>query len=165
MFKKITKGRAKFLFNHLNSLLNKSEEAKFSYFVTKNIKSLSKNVEKIIKEEENILKPSKERLDFEKYRIEKLKSLARRDKKGNPIIKENHYVLSDINLKKFEKETREKLSNDYKNVENEIVNKSEKLLDNSNKKIFVFLSKIKKSDLPKEIKAHDIFPIIDLIKE
>lgn len=159
----ITNGQIKYLFKVFKSLLNVTEEARFNYFVSRNITKLSKRVDKILEKEKKIGKPSKARNDFEALRVELLKSLAKKDKKGNPVIKDNQYVLTDQSLKLL-KEKAKKLDG-YEDVVKELQEQANKLIDFSHKKTYLRLVKINKEQLPKELPVKTLLPIIDLIKE
>ena len=145
----ITNGQIKYLFKVFKSLLNVTEEARFNYFVSRNITKISKRVDKILEKEKKIGKPSKARNDFEALRVELLKSLAKKDKKGNPIIKDNQYVLTDQSLKLL-KEKATKLEG-YDDVVKELQEQVNKLIDFSHKKTYLRLVKINKEQLPKDL--------------
>ena len=159
----ITNGQIKYLFKVFKSLLDVTQEARFNYFVSRNITKLSKRVDKILEKEKKIGKPTKTRNDFEKLRVELLKSLAQKDKKGNPIIKDNQYVLTDQSLKLL-KEKATKLEG-YDDVVKELQDQTNKLIDLSHKKTYISLAKLSKENLPKDLPAKTLLPIIDLIKD
>jgi|GEM_PF-3957243 len=160
----ITNGQVKYLFKFLNSMLNVSQETQFNYFITKNIKRLSKKVKKIANKEKEIGKPSEERSNFELERVSLLKTFSKKDKKGNPIIKDNQYVLTDQNLKKYKEQATELLKK-YPNVQNELTEQANKLLDYSYKKTYIRLVKVNKEHLPQNLPAKTLLPIINLIKD
>ena len=159
----ITNGQIKYLFKVFKSLLNVTEEARINYFVSRNITKLSKRVDKILEKEKKIGNPTKTRNDFEKLRVELLKSLAKKDKKRNPIIKDNQYVLTDQNLKLL-KEKATKLEG-YDDVVKELQDQTNKLIDLSHKKTYIRLTKLSKENLPKDLPSKTILPIINLIKD
>ena len=114
------------LWHCLENLKQKKKNVTFSYFIAKN--------KMIIKEEANALSEAQEASEaFKAYdlkRAEAAEKMSEKDAKGQPIVRNNQYVI-EKKMKQFEKEV-EKLKKEFKTVIDDRVAQVEafkKLLD------------------------------------
>ncbi len=107
---KITKKRKEFInLYQMLGYLGELTGAKFTYTISKNKEILKKVVEEIQKKAEM----HENYREYEKERVELNEKYAKRDKDGNPEVKDKNYVIKD--KAKFEEEV-EKLKKKHKDA-------------------------------------------------
>lgn len=118
---------------------------KFALFTMQNKLTIEKDLKKLI----DIMKPSKQFLLYEQGRITLLKKYCEKDINGNPIIRNNIYVVKK-NKEKLEKELEE-LKSKYDDIDNILKESKEKngIADKIlNEETEIELAKIKLSEIP-----------------
>ena len=156
---KITKKRKEFInLYQMLGYLGELTGARFTYTISKNKEILKKVVEEIQKKaemHENYREYEKERVDLnEKY--------AKRDKDGNPEIKDKNYVIKD--KVKFEEEV-EKLKEKHKDAIAEREQQRKDVEELANKEITLDLKTIPLSIVPDKVTVDQMDVLSILIKD
>ena len=156
---KITKKRKEFInLYQMLGYLGELTGAKFTYTISKNKEILKKVVEEIQKKaemHENYREYEKERVDLnEKY--------AKRDKDGNPEVKDKNYVIKD--KAKFEEEV-EKLKKKHKEAIEEREQQRKDVEELANKEITLDLKTIPLSIVPDKVTVDQMEVLSILIKD
>lgn len=134
----------------LNTLNEVSElkGVKFAFAVLKNRKRIETQIEGDKEIFEKILTPPDEFKDFETKRIELCVLHSDKDENGTPIIKDDQYVIKDLNLFNVE---LDKISETYKDV----IEERKKQVDEYNslmeEDLELEFKKVSVDDLPDEI--------------
>jgi len=131
---------------------------RFCYGIARNSVIIDREIEVF----QTTTKASKEFQEYDTKRIELAKEMAKKDEKGNPVIKDNAYVPE--NQKAFDKKIEE-LKGEYK----EAVEAREKQIDDFNefleKESGVKLYMINFEDVPKEINAGQLMGLMPIIQD
>ena len=156
---KITKKRKEFInLYQMLGYLGELTGARFTYTISKNKEILKKVVEEIQKKaemHENYREYEKERVDLnEKY--------AKRDKDGNPEVKDKNYVIKD--KVKFEEEV-EKLKEKHKDAIAEREQQRKDVEELANKEITLDLKTIPLSIVPDKVTVDQMDVLSILIKD
>ena len=131
---------------------------KFVYGVVKNMNILKPEIELLQK----TIEASDKFIEYDTKRIELAKKYSSKDEKGNPMVQENEFVISD--RAGFDKEI-EKLKKEYKKVldirEEQLKQYRELLEENADIKLHM----INFEDVPVNITSAQLSGIFCLIKE
>lgn len=156
---KITKTRKEFInLYQMLSYLGELTGARFTYTISKNKEVLKKVVEEIQKKAEM----HENYKEYEKERVELNEKHTKRDKDGNPEIKDKKYVIKDKAV--FDKEI-EKLNKKHKDAIEEREQQRKDVEDLANKEITLDLKTIPLSIVPDKVTVDQMEVLSILIKE
>lgn len=131
---------------------------KFARSVAKNINLLKPDIESLSK----AIEPDKGFLEFDKERVKLAKKYAQKDEKGQPVVVNNSFQISDQDA--FDKEF-EVLKNENQKVcedREKQVKDFQELLEED---VRIELYKIKFTEIPEDISTQQYVSIMDLIEE
>lgn len=156
---KITKTRKEFInLYQMLSYLGELTGARFTYTISKNKEVLKKVVEEIQKKAEM----HENYKEYEKERVELNEKHTKRDKDGNPEIKDKKYVIKDKAV--FDKEI-EKLNKKYKDAIEEREEQRKAVEEMANNEVTLELRTIPLSIVPDTITIDQMEVLSILIKE
>lgn len=156
---KITKTRKEFInLYQMLGYLGELTGARFTYTVSKNKEVLKKVVEEIQKKAEM----HENYKEYEKERVELNEKHTKRDKDGNPVVKDKNYVIKD--KAKFEEEV-EKLKKKHKDAIEEREQQRKDVEDLANKEITLDLKTIPLSIVPDKVTVDQMEVLSILIKD
>lgn len=143
----------------LIELCNIKGNVKFAYGILKNKKAIEKELEIL----EELRKPSEKQDEFEKKRVELCTKHSKKDKNGEPKIKDDAFDIED--KVKFQEELDKlKEKEGFEELEKEQKKKKEEINSLLEEEIEIELHKIKLDDFPDELTANQLEKI-DLIIE
>lgn len=144
------------LYNSLSSLNVKG--VKFNYAVAKNISILEKDIEAFKK----VLEPKESYTTYDKERAELAIKHSKKDKDGNPEVKDKNYVIEDE--AKFEK-----AFNTLKETHKEAIAEREAQVEEYNKLLdedsSVELYMIPKEELSDDLSTQELLSVIQIVKD
>lgn len=156
---KITKSRKEFInLYQMLGYLGELTGARFTYTISKNKEILKGVVEEIQKTAEMHENYS----EYEKERVELNEKYTKRDKDGNPEIKDKNYVIKD--KVKFEEEV-EKLKEKHKDAIEEREQQRKDVEELANKEITLDLKTIPLSIVPDKVTVDQMDVLSILIKD
>ena len=156
---KITKSRKEFInLYQMLSYLGELTGARFTYTISKNKEVLKKVVEEIQKKAEM----HENYKEYEKERVELNEKHTKRDKDGNPVVKDKNYVIKD--KAKFDEEV-EKLKKKHKDAIEEREQQRKDVEDLANKEITLDLKTIPLSIVPDKVTVDQMEVLSILIKD
>jgi len=156
---KITKSRKEFInLYQMLGYLGELTGARFTYTISKNKEILKKVVEEIQKKAEM----HENYREYEKERVELNEKYTKRDKDGNPEIKDKNYVIKD--KVKFEEEV-EKLKEKHKDAIEEREQQRKEVEELANKEITLDLKTIPLSIVPDKVTVDQMDVLSILIKD
>jgi len=156
---KITKSRKEFInLYQMLGYLGELTGARFTYTISKNKEVLKNVVEEIQKKAEM----HDNYREYEKERVELNEKYTKRDKDGNPEIKDKNYVIKD--KAKFEEEV-EKLKEKHKEAIEEREQQRKEVEELANKEITLDLKTIPLSIVPDKVTVDQMDVLSILIKD
>lgn len=156
---KITKSRKEFInLYQMLGYLGELTGARFTYTISKNKEILKNVVEEIQKKAEM----HDNYREYEKERVELNEKYTKRDKDGNPEIKDKNYVIKD--KVKFEEEV-EKLKEKHKEAIEEREQQRKDVEELANKEITLDLKTIPLSIVPDKVTVDQMDVLSILIKD
>lgn len=156
---KITKSRKEFInLYQMLGYLGELTGARFTYTISKNKEILKNVVEEIQKKAEM----HDNYREYEKERVELNEKYTKRDKDGNPEIKDKNYVIKD--KVKFEEEV-EKLKEKHKEAIEEREQQRKEVEELANKEITLDLKTIPLSIVPDKVTVDQMDVLSILIKD
>ncbi|HQM18829.1 MAG TPA: hypothetical protein PLY98_01805 [Candidatus Paceibacterota bacterium] len=156
---KITKSRKEFInLYQMLGYLGELTGARFTYTISKNKEVLKNVVEEIQKKAEM----HDNYREYEKERVELNEKYTKRDKDGNPEIKDKNYVIKD--KVKFEEEV-EKLKEKHKEAIEEREQQRKEVEELANKEITLDLKTIPLSIVPDKVTVDQMDVLSILIKD
>ena len=156
---KITKSRKEFInLYQMLGYLGELTGARFTYTISKNKEILKNVVEEIQKKAEM----HDNYREYEKERVELNEKYTKRDKDGNPEIKDKNYVIKD--KAKFEEEV-EKLKEKHKEAIEEREQQRKEVEELANKEITLDLKTIPLSIVPDKVTVDQMDVLSILIKD
>ena len=156
---KITKSRKEFInLYQMLGYLGELTGARFTYTISKNKEILKNVVEEIQKKAEM----HDNYREYEKERVELNEKHTKRDKDGNPEIKDKNYVIKD--KVKFEEEV-EKLKEKHKEAIEEREQQRKDVEELANKEITLDLKTIPLSIVPDKVTVDQMDVLSILIKD
>lgn len=156
---KITKSRKEFInLYQMLGYLGELTGARFTYTISKN-KEILKNVVEEIQKKAEMHENYKE---YEKERVELNEKHTKRDKDGNPVVKDKNYVIKD--KAKFDEEV-EKLKKKHKDAIEEREQQRKDVEDLANKEITLDLKTIPLSIVPDKVTVDQMEVLSILIKD
>jgi polyribonucleotide nucleotidyltransferase len=156
---KITKSRKEFInLYQMLGYLGELTGARFTYTISKNKEVLKNVVEEIQKKAEM----HDNYREYEKERVELNEKYTKRDKDGNPEIKDKNYVIKD--KAKFEEEV-EKLKEKHKDAIEEREQQRKDVEELANKEITLDLKTIPLSIVPDKVTVDQMDVLSILIKD
>lgn len=156
---KITKSRKEFInLYQMLGYLGELTGARFTYTISKNKEVLKKVVEEIQKKAEM----HENYKEYEKERVELNEKHTKRDKDGNPVVKDKNYVIKD--KAKFDEEV-EKLKKKHKDAIEEREQQRKDVEDLANKEITLDLKTIPLSIVPDKVTVDQMEVLSILIKD
>lgn len=156
---KITKSRKEFInLYQMLGYLGELTGARFTYTISKNKEILKNVVEEIQKKAEM----HDNYREYEKERVELNEKYTKRDKDGNPEIKDKNYVIKD--KVKFDEEV-EKLKKKHKDAIEEREQQRKEVEELANKEITLDLKTIPLSIVPDKVTVDQMDVLSILIKD
>ena len=156
---KITKSRKEFInLYQMLGYLGELTGARFTYTISKNKEILKGVVEEIQKKAEM----HDNYKEYEKERVELNEKYTKRDKDGNPEVKDKNYVIKD--KVKFEEEV-EKLKEKHKEAIEEREQQRKGVEELANKEITLDLKTIPLSIVPDKVTVDQMEVLSILIKD
>lgn len=156
---KITKSRKEFInLYQMLGYLGELTGARFTYTISKNKEILKNVVEEIQKKAEM----HDNYREYEKERVELNEKHTKRDKDGNPEIKDKNYVIKD--KVKFDEEV-EKLKEKHKDAIEEREQQRKEVEELANKEITLDLKTIPLSIVPDKVTVDQMEVLSILIKD
>jgi len=156
---KITKSRKEFInLYQMLGYLGELTGARFTYTISKNKEVLKNVVEEIQKTAEM----HDNYREYEKERVELNEKYTKRDKDGNPEVKDKNYVIKD--KAKFEEEV-EKLKEKHKEAIEEREQQRKDVEELANKEITLDLKTIPLSIVPDKVTVDQMDVLSILIKD
>ena len=156
---KITKSRKEFInLYQMLGYLGELTGARFTYTISKNKEVLKNVVEEIQKKAEM----HDNYREYEKERVELNEKYTKRDKDGNPEVKDKNYVIKD--KVKFEEEV-EKLKEKHKEAIEEREQQRKEVEELANKEITLDLKTIPLSIVPDKVTVDQMDVLSILIKD
>lgn len=156
---KITKSRKEFInLYQMLGYLGELTGARFTYTISKNKEILKNVVEEIQKKAEM----HDNYREYEKERVELNEKYTKRDKDGNPEVKDKNYVIKD--KVKFEEEV-EKLKEKHKEAIEEREQQRKDVEELANKEITLDLKTIPLSIVPDKVTVDQMDVLSILIKD
>ena len=156
---KITKSRKEFInLYQMLGYLGELTGARFTYTISKN-KEILKNV---VEEIQKTAEMHDNYREYEKERVELNEKYTKRDKDGNPEIKDKNYVIKD--KAKFEEEV-EKLKEKHKEAIEEREQQRKDVEELANKEITLDLKTIPLSIVPDKVTVDQMDVLSILIKD
>jgi polyribonucleotide nucleotidyltransferase len=156
---KITKSRKEFInLYQMLGYLGELTGARFTYTISKNKEVLKNVVEEIQKKAEM----HDNYREYEKERVELNEKYTKRDKDGNPEVKDKNYVIKD--KAKFEEEV-EKLKEKHKEAIEEREQQRKDVEELANKEITLDLKTIPLSIVPDKVTVDQMDVLSILIKD
>ena len=156
---KITKKRKEFInLYQMLGYLGELTGARFTYTISKN-KEILKNV---VEEIQKTAEMHDNYREYEKERVELNEKYTKRDKDGNPEIKDKNYVIKD--KAKFEEEV-EKLKEKHKEAIEEREQQRKEVEELANKEITLDLKTIPLSIVPDKVTVDQMDVLSILIKD
>ena len=156
---KITKRRKEFInLYQMLGYLGELTGARFTYTISKNKEVLKNVVEEIQKKAEM----HDNYREYEKERVELNEKYTKRDKDGNPEVKDKNYVIKD--KVKFEEEV-EKLKEKHKEAIEEREQQRKEVEELANKEITLDLKTIPLSIVPDKVTVDQMDVLSILIKD
>ena len=156
---KITKSRKEFInLYQMLGYLGELTGARFTYTISKNKEILKNVVEEIQKKAEM----HDNYREYEKERVELNEKYTKRDKDGNPEIKDKNYVIKD--KVKFDEEV-EKLKEKHKEAIEEREQQRKEVEELANKEITLDLKTIPLSIVPDKVTVDQMDVLSILIKD
>ena len=156
---KITKRRKEFInLYQMLGYLGELTGARFTYTISKNKEILKNVVEEIQKKAEM----HDNYREYEKERVELNEKYTKRDKDGNPEVKDKNYVIKD--KVKFEEEV-EKLKEKHKEAIEEREQQRKEVEELANKEITLDLKTIPLSIVPDKVTVDQMDVLSILIKD
>ena len=156
---KITKSRKEFInLYQMLGYLGELTGARFTYTISKNKEILKNVVEEIQKKAEM----HDNYREYEKERVELNEKYTKRDKDGNPEIKDKNYVIKD--KAKFDEEV-EKLKEKHKEAIEEREQQRKDVEELANKEITLDLKTIPLSIVPDKVTVDQMDVLSILIKD
>lgn len=156
---KITKSRKEFInLYQMLGYLGELTGARFTYTISKN-KEILKNV---VEEIQKTAEMHDNYREYEKERVELNEKYTKRDKDGNPEVKDKNYVIKD--KAKFEEEV-EKLKKKYKDAIEEREEQRKAVEEMANQEVTLKLKTIPLSIVPDTITIDQMEVLSILIKE
>ncbi len=156
---KITKSRKEFInLYQMLGYLGELTGARFTYTISKNKEILKNVVEEIQKKAEM----HDNYREYEKERVELNEKYTKRDKDGNPEVKDKNYVIKD--KAKFEEEV-EKLKEKHKEAIEEREQQRKEVEELANKEITLDLKTIPLSIVPDKVTVDQMDVLSILIKD
>lgn len=156
---KITKSRKEFInLYQMLGYLGELTGARFTYTISKNKEILKNVVEEIQKKAEM----HDNYREYEKERVELNEKYTKRDKDGNPEVKDKNYVIKD--KAKFEEEV-EKLKEKHKEAIEEREQQRKDVEELANKEITLDLKTIPLSIVPDKVTVDQMDVLSILIKD
>lgn len=156
---KITKSRKEFInLYQMLGYLGELTGARFTYTISKN-KEILKNVVEEIQKKAEMHESYRE---YEKERVELNEKYTKRDKDGNPEVKDKNYVIKD--KAKFEEEV-EKLKEKHKEAIEEREQQRKDVEELANKEITLDLKTIPLSIVPDKVTVDQMDVLSILIKD
>ena len=156
---KITKSRKEFInLYQMLGYLGELTGARFTYTISKNKEILKNVVEEIQKKAEM----HDNYREYEKERVELNEKYTKRDKDGNPEIKDKNYVIKD--KVKFDEEV-EKLKEKHKDAIEEREQQRKEVEELANKEITLDLKTIPLSIVPDKVTVDQMDVLSILIKD
>lgn len=156
---KITKSRKEFInLYQMLGYLGELTGARFTYTISKN-KEILKNV---VEEIQKTAEMHDNYREYEKERVELNEKYTKRDKDGNPEVKDKNYVIKD--KAKFEEEV-EKLKEKHKEAIEEREQQRKDVEELANKEITLDLKTIPLSIVPDKVTVDQMDVLSILIKD
>ena len=156
---KITKRRKEFInLYQMLGYLGELTGARFTYTISKN-KEILKNVVEEIQKKAEMHESYRE---YEKERVELNEKYTKRDKDGNPEVKDKNYVIKD--KVKFDEEV-EKLKEKHKEAIEEREQQRKDVEELANKEITLDLKTIPLSIVPDKVTVDQMDVLSILIKD
>jgi polyribonucleotide nucleotidyltransferase len=156
---KITKSRKEFInLYQMLGYLGELTGARFTYTISKN-KEILKNV---VEEIQKTAEMHDNYREYEKERVELNEKYTKRDKDGNPEIKDKNYVIKD--KAKFDEEV-EKLKEKHKDAIEEREQQRKEVEELANKEITLDLKTIPLSIVPDKVTVDQMDVLSILIKD
>lgn len=156
---KITKSRKEFInLYQMLGYLGELTGARFTYTISKN-KEILKNV---VEEIQKTAEMHDNYREYEKERVELNEKYTKRDKDGNPEIKDKNYVIKD--KVKFDEEV-EKLKEKHKEAIEEREQQRKDVEELANKEITLDLKTIPLSIVPDKVTVDQMDVLSILIKD
>lgn len=156
---KITKSRKEFInLYQMLGYLGELTGARFTYTISKN-KEILKNV---VEEIQKTAEMHDNYREYEKERVELNEKYTKRDKDGNPEVKDKNYVIKD--KAKFEEEV-EKLKKKHKDAIEEREQQRKDVEELANKEITLDLKTIPLSIVPDKVTVDQMEVLSILIKD
>jgi polyribonucleotide nucleotidyltransferase len=156
---KITKSRKEFInLYQMLGYLGELTGARFTYTISKNKEVLKNVVEEIQKKAEM----HDNYREYEKERVELNEKYTKRDKDGNPEVKDKNYVIKD--KAKFDEEV-EKLKEKHKEAIEEREQQRKDVEELANKEITLDLKTIPLSIVPDKVTVDQMDVLSILIKD
>ena len=156
---KITKSRKEFInLYQMLGYLGELTGARFTYTISKNKEILKNVVEEIQKKAEM----HDNYREYEKERVELNEKYTKRDKDGNPEVKDKNYVIKD--KAKFDEEV-EKLKEKHKEAIEEREQQRKDVEELANKEITLDLKTIPLSIVPDKVTVDQMDVLSILIKD
>jgi polyribonucleotide nucleotidyltransferase len=156
---KITKSRKEFInLYQMLGYLGELTGARFTYTISKN-KEILKNV---VEEIQKTAEMHDNYREYEKERVELNEKYTKRDKDGNPEVKDKNYVIKD--KAKFEEEV-EKLKEKHKDAIEEREQQRKEVEELANKEITLDLKTIPLSIVPDKVTVDQMDVLSILIKD
>jgi len=156
---KITKSRKEFInLYQMLGYLGELTGARFTYTISKN-KEILKNV---VEEIQKTAEMHENYREYEKERVELNEKYTKRDKDGNPEIKDKNYVIKD--KAKFDEEV-EKLKEKHKDAIEEREQQRKEVEELANKEITLDLKTIPLSIVPDKVTVDQMDVLSILIKD
>lgn len=156
---KITKSRKEFInLYQMLGYLGELTGARFTYTISKN-KEILKNV---VEEIQKTAEMHDNYREYEKERVELNEKYTKRDKDGNPEVKDKNYVIKD--KVKFEEEV-EKLKEKHKDAIEEREQQRKEVEELANKEITLDLKTIPLSIVPDKVTVDQMDVLSILIKD
>lgn len=156
---KITKSRKEFInLYQMLGYLGELTGARFTYTISKN-KEILKNV---VEEIQKTAEMRDNYREYEKERVELNEKYTKRDKDGNPEVKDKNYVIKD--KVKFEEEV-EKLKKKHKEAIEEREQQRKEVEELANKEITLDLKTIPLSIVPDKVTVDQMEVLSILIKD
>lgn len=145
--------------------LGSVENVSFAYCAVKNLKLLEKEIEIL----EEVRKPSDEFMkNFQPQVDELVKKHSKKDEEGNPELSDgpqgSTIQVDPANKAKFEKEFA-KLEEENKPLVDQRMEQLTKFNDLLQEEVEIELVKIKKEDLPENIKVAELYGISDILED
>ena len=149
---KITREKL-FKLNNLLKAFKNVKSTKFAYIVVRNTKIIDEEVEVV--KGLITLPPEHKSNEFETKRIELVKKWANKDEKGELVVVDGHYDVSEESLEGFNKDFAE-LTTEYAEALAEVEANNTKLQELLKEEIDVELRTIKEENLPDDLSAEEL---------